>query len=229
MSASAWRALRWLIALGLCVLLVLIAVPAAFDAIRSSVEIEDQERQAESADVPQPSSPSGPVRDGGAAAKTDFAVHGGIVRESDAARLTVNGNAAGSGLVAGFDLIDGTPACVASLEFAVDVVEASSGELGVYPAAISDVEAVAEGDTVEPVVRSEQPHATAVSDGAPGRVSWDLTDLYAQWTQELTPPGTDLAVVIRPQGGDQELRVASVESEDSAGPRLAWTGEDGCS
>lgn len=229
MSASAWRALRWLIALGLCVLLVLVAVPAAFDAIRSSVEIQDQERQAEGPDGPRPSSPSGPVRDGGAAAKADFAVRGGTVRDGDAARLTVSGNAADSGLVAGFDLIDGSPACVASVELAVDVVEASSGELAVYPAAITDTEAVADGDTVEEVVLSEDPRAVAVSDGTPGRLSWDVSDLYTQWTGQLTPPGTDLAVVIRPRGGDQELRVASVESDDSAGPRLGWTGEDDCS
>lgn len=229
MSASAWRALRWLIALGLCVLLVLIAVPAAFDAFRSSIEIRDQKRQAESADMPEPSGPSGPVRDGGAAAKTDFAVHGGTVRQSDAARLTASGTAPDSGVVAGFDLIDGAPACVASLEFAVDVVEASAGELGVYPAAITDVHALADGDTVEQLALSEDAHAVAISDGTPGRLSWDLTDLYTQWTQELTPPGTDLAVVIRPENEGQEVRIASTESDDSAGPRLRWTGEAGCS
>lgn len=227
MSASAWRALRWLIAVGLCVLLVLLAVPAAMDAIRSSVEVEDQQH-AEGTETQQPSAPSGPVRDGGAAAKADIAVRGGTVRQSDAARLTVSGDAADSGLVAAFDLIEGAPGCVASLEFAVDAAEASPGELGVYPAAISDVDSLADGDTVERVVRSEDAHAVTVSDGTPGRLSWDLTDLYAQWTEDLTPPGTDLAVVVRPQDGDQELRVRSVESEDSAGPRLHWTGEEGC-
>lgn len=229
MSASAWRALRWLIALGLCVLLVLVAVPAAFDAIRSSIEIRDQERQAEGADTPQPSSPSGPVRDGGAAAKTDFAVRGGTVRQSEATRLTVSGPAPDGGLVAGFDLIEGAPACVASLELAVDVVEASSGELGVHAAAISDVEALTDGDAVEQVALSEETYAVAVSDGTPGRLSWDVTDLYAQWTRGLTPPETPLAVVVRPQEEGQDVRVASTESDDSAGPRLRWTGEEGCS
>lgn len=227
MSASAWRALRWLIALGLCVLLVLIAVPAAFDAIRSSVEIRDQERQAEGADTP--SGRSGPVRDGGAAAKTDFAVRGATVRDSDATRLTVTGPSSDSGLVAGFDLIEGAPGCVASLELAVDVVEASSGELGVHAAAINDVEALTDGDTVEQVALSEEAHAVAVSDGTPGRLSWDLTDLYARWTEDLAPPETPLVVVIRPQQEGQEIRVASTESDDSAGPRLRWTGEEGCS
>lgn len=229
MSASAWRALRWLIALGLCVVLVLLAVPAAIEAIRSSVEIEDQERQAEDAGASQPSGQSGPVRDGGSAARTDFAVRDGTVRQTDATRLTVNGNAPDSGLVAGFDLVDGTPSCVASLELAVDVVEASPGELGVYAAAITDADDLSDGDTVEQLVRGGEAHALALSDGTAGRLSWDLTDLYARWTQDLTPPGTDLAVVIRPQEADQRARVASVESDDSAGPRLAWTGEEGCS
>lgn len=229
MGASAWRAVRWLVALGLCALLVVLAVPAAINALRSSVEIEEPEpRAADPGDALEPSDPTGPVGDGGAAADTDLAVHDGTVRQGDAARIEVTGNAADSGIVASFDLVDGDPSCVASLELAVDVVEATPGELAVYPSGVTDTDELADGETVEGLTLDESPRALALSDGRPGRLVWDLTELYQQWTQDLTPPGTDLAVVIRPRQESQRVRVASVESEESAGPRLAWTGEQGC-
>lgn len=223
--------MRWVIALGLGALLVVLAVPAAIDALRSSVQIHEQDGDAAQADgsaTSDQADPTGPVRNGAAAAKTDFAVRGGTVGQSDAARLELVGAAADSGIVAGFDLVDGDPACVSSLELAIDVVEASPGELDVFASGISDVDELADGDTVEQLTLGDEPRSVAVSDGTPGRMSWDLTELYGRWTQDLTPPGTDLAVVIRPRRDGQRVHVASVESDDSAGPRLAWTGEEGC-
>lgn len=223
--------MRWVIALALGAVLVVLAVPAAIDALRSSVQINEQDGDAAQADgsaSSQRSDPTGPVRDGAAAAETDLAVRGGTVGQSDAARLELTGDVADSGIVAGFDLVDGDPACVSSLELAVDVVEASPGELDVLASGITDVGELADGETVEQLTLGDEPRAVALSDGTPGRLSWDLTELYGRWTQDLTPPGTDLAVVIRPRREGQRVHVASVESDDSAGPRLAWTGKEGC-
>lgn len=230
-----WSALRWLVVLAACGVVVVLAVPAALDALGSSIRINEGDSEGDAAepesdppaDTPAPERPTGPVTDGRAVATADFAVSEGVVRDSDSPRLSATGRS-GEGIVVAFELIDGDPACVESLELAADLVEATPTDIPVYASAVTDPAQLADGDDVGELTLDDEVRARAITDGTPGRLAWDLTGLYAAWTDGLTPPGTPLVLVLRPQTEDARIVVGSVDADDSAGPRLSWTGQEGC-
>lgn len=233
MSAGVWRSVRWFVALGLCALVVMVAVPMTIDAITGSLVFGDAEDDEEEdppdgeADPVDPVGevPTGPVQDGTARAEADFVVHDGVVTQASSESLAIS--QPGEVVVAIFPLVEGDPDCVASAELQLHVQAADATELGVYAASIRAP--LDDGDQVDDPRADDQLRAIAVTDGSPGRLLWDVSAAYRAWaTGELAPAGTPFAVVIAPPEGAPALTFSSVESGADQAPGLRWEGTPDC-
>lgn len=236
MTPDAWPWLRWLIVLGVCAVVVLVAVPLAIDSLSRSVVLGDavgdaedgedtEEPDSDGASTPTGEVASGPVTAGDAAPDADFVVRGGVVDDSAASSLALS--AEGDELVAVFPLIDGDPGCVATAELAFQLEEADATEVGVYAAHTTAVPD--DGDEVGDLRRDDTLHAVALTDGTPGRLRWDVTNLYRSWASaDLAPPGTPFAVVVTALDPAAEVTFASSEAGADSAPLLEWDGEPGC-
>lgn len=233
MNPDTWRSLRWLVALGACALVVVVSVPLAFDAITNSVVFGDGEEEEEldgeeaasDGPVTEPSGevPTGPVSAGEAVAEADAVVTGDTVTQASDEELLIEGD--GDAMVAVFPLIDGSAECVASAELQVAVTEAEQTELAVY-AGRAGVELSDDAEVGDPR-RDDTVHSLALTDGTPGRLAWDVTELYRSWAAgELAAAGSPFTVVIAPPDAPAMVTLASSESDDQ--PSLSWDGEPGC-
>lgn len=238
MNAQVWRTARWFVALGVCVIVVLVAVPMAIDALSASLVFGDQAGDdpaeedpddgaddQENAVDPVGEVPTGPVSDGQAAADHDFVVRDGVVAQatSQSLRLREEGDA----VVAVFPLVDGDPACVALAELEMQLEEADATEIAVYASTV--LRALDDGEEVGDAHLDGTARALAVTDGTPGRLRWDVTDLYRAWaTGELAPAGSPLAILVAPPDGGADLTFSSTEAGLPEAPALVWEGETGC-
>lgn len=235
MAPETWRSVRWLVALGACILVVLVSVPLALDAVTNSVvfggesasdeEDAGQDPAADEAALPEPppGPPSGPVTDGEAAPDVDAVVTDGALAQTTDAELVLD--AEGSLALLVFPRIEGDPACVTSAELGVELTAAEATELAVYAATSPpDVEDGVEVD--DPRVDGEV-RALAVTDGSPGRLRWDVSGLYRSWASgELGPVGGSFAVAVAPPAGTAAVTFAASESD--VPPSLVWDGDEDC-
>lgn len=229
MNSNVWRLLRWVLAMGMCALVVLFGVPLAIDAVTGSIvigeDIEDGEAATDAADgEPADDVPSGPVSDGRAGPDADFTIRDGTVGAMSAPELSLREG--GDLAVVQFPLIEGEPACVATAELRMSLLEADRTEVAVYAGPIRELE---EGDEVEDPPQDDTVHARALTDGSSGRLVWDVTDFYHAWASgELVSPGTPFVVAIAAAGEPAPLVFASSESDEADAPALVWEGESGC-
>lgn len=242
MDARMWQAARWFVALGVCVLVVLVAFPLAIDALSASLVFggdgdpdevavapeEDGSTPEEDGSTPaEPAGevPSGQVTDGDSAPDADFAIVSGVVRQAATNRLTIG--EAGDVVVVVFPLVDGDPGCVALAELEIQLEEADPTEIAVYASSVHTP--LANGDEVDDPLLDETVRALAVTDGTPGRLRWDVTDVYRSWAAgELAPPGTPFAVAIAPPEDPADLTFSAREAGVRTAPALVWEGESGC-
>lgn len=229
MGSRVWGLLRWVIALGLCALVVAFGVPMAIDALTSSVvigeDIEDDEDDTEEGEGEPPGEvPSGPVSDGEAEPEADFTVREGTVDQVSRSELSLR--AEGHVAVLRFPLIDGAPECVASAELQMSLLEAERTEVAVFAGPLETFE---EGEEVEDPRQDDTQHALALTDGSPGRLRWDVTDFYREWASgDLAPAGSPFVVAVAAIGSPATVIFASSEAEDEDPPTLVWEGESGC-
>lgn len=241
MNAQVWRTARWFVAIGVCVIVVLVAVPMAIDALSASLVFGDQAGDApgeedpssvdggaddtDNAVGPAGEVPTGPVSDGQAAGDHDFVVREGVVAQatSQSLRLRQEGDA----VVAVFPLVDGDPACVALAELEMQLEEADATEIAVYASTVR--RPLDDGEEVGDAHLDGMARALAVTDGTPGRLRWDVTDLYRAWAAgELAPAGSPLAILVAPPDGGADLTFSSTEAGLPEAPALVWEGETGC-
>lgn len=231
MNPQTWRSLRWLVALGACVLVVVVSVPLTFDAITNSIVFGDGEEELEGEEeasvdtTPEPTGevPTGAVSDGEAVAEADVVVAGGAVTQASEEALVIEND--GDAVVVVFPLINGSADCVAGAELQLAVLEAQQTELAVYAgkAALDLSDDTEVGDPR----RDETVHSLALTDGTPGRLSWAVTDLYRAWAAgDLAAAGTSFTVVVA--APDAAAQVTFAASESDEGPTLTWVGEAGC-
>ncbi|MEX2618677.1 MAG: hypothetical protein WD250_00515 [Egibacteraceae bacterium] len=233
MSAQVWRVVRWVVALGACGVVVLVAVPMTIDAVSNSLvfgDAADDEGEPDDGEGAEPTEPggevpTGPVEDGHARATADFVVRDGVVSQAAGESLAISGG--GDVAVTVFPLIDGTPDCVAAAELQVHMEAGDATELGVYAATIRGP--LEDGDEVAEVSVDDKLRAVAVTDGSPGRLLWDVSAAYRAWASgELAPAGTPFAVVIAPSEASAALTFSSVEAGDEQAPTLRWEGDPDC-
>lgn len=233
MSTQVWRMGRWVVALGVCALVVVVVVPMTIDALTNSVvfgdaEDDEEERDGdEGADPAEPGGevPTGPVEDGRARATADFVVRDGVVGQTAGESLAISEE--GDVIVTVFPLIEGDPDCVTSAELQLHMQEGDATELEVYAAGISGP--FEDGDEVGEVSADDQLRAIAVTDGSPGRLLWDVSAAYRAWAAgELAPPGTSFTVVIVPSEKSAAIRFSSVEAGTDQAPTLRWEGDPDC-
>lgn len=218
MESSVWRLLRWVIALGLCALVVVFGVPLAIDAVTRSVVIGEDAGEEEEA-----AGPSGPVSDGEAEPEADFTVRDGAVGPMSRTELALRDD--GHLAVLRFPLIDGAPECVASAELQMSLLEAERTDLAVYAGQLRTFE---EGDEVGDPRQNDRVRAWAVTDGSLGRLRWDVTDFYRDWASgNLAPRGIPFVAVV---GAADPATVvfASRESDEADAPSLVWEGVPDC-
>lgn len=233
MRTRVWRVVRWVVALGACALVVVVAVPMTMDAVTNSLVFGDPEgdegepEDGEDADPTEPGGevPTGPVEDGQARATADFVVRDGVVGQAAGESLVIS--EAGDVAVAVFPLIQGDPDCVATAELQLHMQEGDATELGVYAASIRGP--LEDGDEVGGVNADDQLRAIAITDGSPGRLLWDVSAAYRAWAAgELAPAGTPFAVVVAPSDQSAAIRFSSVEAGDDQAPTLRWEGDPDC-
>ncbi|HWB71186.1 MAG TPA: hypothetical protein VG452_03135 [Egibacteraceae bacterium] len=244
-------AMRWLGAILGLVVVALLSLLLLRDALGDLLAVAPpQQRDPGAAEVdagPPPESPAGPaaggpVQDGSVTPLTDLAVAGGVVSQTDAERLQLDGPTGAGSLHLQFATIPGNPGCIAGVDLELTVVEATPAELAAYPSGLADLQGLAPGEAVPQALPTDQrPGALAFTDGTPGRLRWNITDLYAGWVRgELAPTGTPgaggaqqgpgLVVAIASTVADATTTVtfASAETGQPTAPELVWTGTPGC-
>jgi len=168
----------------------------------------------------------------------DFFLAADSVQDRSGETLVL-GPAGTDAVILDFALIPGTPSCVASAEVSLAVESAdTTTELGLYPSGLFNANDLSEGSPLPgPARLVEQPAALQLTDGSPGRLRWDVTDLYQQWASgqefsggEGAPVGSDFVVAIAGTAGANPARRVEFTSSDagSDGPMLTWTGRPGC-
>lgn len=240
MDPATWRSLRWLVALAVGLLLVVVIVPMAFNAVTRSVTFggfnassgDDEEEEAQpdgEAAGNQPAVgdvPSGPVEDGSTTVHADFLVREGTVRQRSAERLSIRED--GDAIVVVVDLIDGAAECVAAVHLEMELVEADPTELYVYAADVGRVDELQDGDDLGDPRRGDDAPPAAVTDGTPGWLRWDLTERYATWVQDGgLSRDRPLALLVAPPEAAM-VRFASSDAVEDRRPRLKWQGAPGC-
>lgn len=231
MRPETWRSMRWLVVLAVSALLVVLIIPMAFDAITSSVQFGEDGAEADDGEGAEGDGgdgevPSGPVEDGSAVADADFTVRDGIVRQAASPELSTA--EAGDALVFAFPLVDGDPGCVESAHLHLEMLEGEATELHVYASDIANPGDQEDGEEVGDPRRDDEVWSTAVSEGNPRRLLWDITDLYRDWAMgELAPAGSRLTVVVAPPQAAAVL-VASSERDATQAPTMTWQGEPDC-
>jgi hypothetical protein len=229
--------LKWTIAVIVLAGISFYAIQNVDDAFRAGIAFgEDDPSEAEQAELP-----SGPVANGEAPPNIDFALVGNAVSALTTDGMTV-GPGATDGLVLSFPLIPGNPDCIATANLEVPIRQGTvpqPSQFAVYPSGIADLSQLADGAPVpEPIqINLNAPPLSAPTDGTPGPMSWDLTQMYRVWATsgnydggEAPAVGTPFTVVVRPNDQGQPGRtlvVASAESVDVK-PRLIWTGVPDC-
>jgi hypothetical protein len=227
---------KWVLAIIVLAAVVVYALQNVGDAFRAGLAFGDDAGGPGEQDA---ALPTGPVTDGVAPPQADFTLLGPTVGPPQAPALTI-GPAGNDGVVLSFPVIDGDPACVQSARIDISVVEATPTELAVYPSRLTDLPSLSEGQQVpeDPVIAVDAP-PIAFTDGTPGRLVWDVTELYRTFVTagsfsggDAPTIGTPFTVVIRPTGGDQPGRVVAFDSseapEPALGPALVWSGVPGC-
>lgn len=238
MSPHVWRTARWFLAIGVSLLVVVVAVPLAIDSLSASLVFgegddpdAEEEPPADAGDgAPEGTPgqvPTGSVTDGEAPPEADFVVRGGVVRQSSSETLGIRDM--GDAVVALFPLIDGAPACVALAELELTLEAADATEVVVYASSVRAP--LGNGDEVDDARLDTTPRALAVTDGTPGRLRWDVTDVYRAWASgELAPPGTPFAIVVAPPVAEAvaQLTFSSSEAGPPDAPALLWEGDPEC-
>ena len=241
MVRTIWLWLRWPIAVFALGALVLWTIPRALEAIAESVEFNTGTGD-DATETPAPPTiastepevitapPTGPVEDGSANPLADFVARDGVVADASGEVLELTDDPEDA-LVLAYDRIEGDPSCVAGMTLEIEVIDGTTTELGAYASAALDAPELQDFATLpDPLVVTEIP-ALALTNGTPGRLMWDLTALYQEWSAAgLAPPDAPFVVAVRAtspveEGGGVEF--AALESGDEA-PTLTWTGVPGC-
>lgn len=207
---------------------------AASDAATAATASDAEAAPSASA----PAIPSGPVTNDVAPPQVDFALSSGVVTAVTAEAMTV-GAGGQDGILVSFPLIEGNPDCVQSARLELLVVRATPTEFAAYPSSVVDPASLAEGalPPSDPVINVDGP-PLSFTDGTPGRLEWEVGDLYRAWAKgeayaggSAPPVGTPrFTLVVRPTDGGatgRQVVFASSETGDQ-GPTLAWTGLAGC-
>jgi hypothetical protein len=236
MNGGVPAALRWLGALAGMLLVVAIALPMAVDAIIRSVEIDDAGRAPvilpeEEEDLEEDLLPQEPVEAGAAAPIHDFSGRDAVVRQADNPSVAI-GEVEGDAVYVVFAPVPGSPACVGEALLELELLEATPTELGAYPADVPGAAELSSGDELpDSPFLTPEPLALAVTDGTPGRLLWDVTNLYVRWAEGEFGDQEHFVVAIRPPAYDDpdlEVRFASIEADADDAGLLTWTGLPDC-
>lgn len=249
-----WTFVRWPLAIALMLAVVAYAAPRLGDALGGMVDLgfeegsvfdldggdATEEATDDVAEVPTTEAavelPTGPVEDGTAAPVADFGLSGGTADAVDDPIVPI-GDQDGAAILA-FEALDGHPDCLATMTLGLQVLEATSTEIGIFLADIADAAAVATGGAVAgDVVTTDTPFAVALVRD-PGRLELDVSLAYRDFVAATAAaggaggPGGDLFVLsvvptstLEAGGG---VQFAASEQGEETGPSLTWTGVPDC-
>lgn len=232
MTEPARTFVKWTVALLVLAGVVVYALQNVGPAFRTGLAFGDEASEGAG------TGPTGPVADGNAAAQADLSIATGTVGGVGAPQLTI-GPGPGDAALLVFPLIAGSPDCVAtaSLEVAIESATPAT-ELGVYASGQFDTSVLADATVVQgEVVLDRTSPPLQFTDGTPGRLTFDVTQLYRTWASgqpfangQQVPPETPFTVVVRAtdEGAVGRAIVMTASEAGDAGPRLLWTGTPGC-
>jgi hypothetical protein len=225
--------LRWVVAAVAMLLIVFITIPLAIDAVTSSVRIGD-DTDATAGDGTGVDDGDGlvPVDTAAASATADLSVRNGAVRQATESFVAIGG-APNDAIILAFEQFSGSPECINIVNILFTPLQVTPPtELIVSASTVTNASELADGDTLpDPpyVEEGPQPSVTVEEAGEEHRVN--VTELYQAWvTGELTDdPDAAFTVILRPPDtlADRRIQVASIDG-DERGPRLSWSGIDGC-
>lgn len=227
--------LRWTLAIVVLGGIAWYAVPAALEAAQGSISIADEESEL-AAPTPSasPAITGGPVEASTEEPVADATVVAGTIADLDSETLVIGPGQVDAVAVA-FPQVEGDPRCVESATLLMWVEEGSEAELLVYPSGITDLASASLGP-IEELRLDPAPQAVAVTDGSPGQLRWDVSNMYRTWalgqpftTGGVAPEGAPFTVVVKPKveaEPGREVVFGSVES--GSPPTLEITGVEGC-
>jgi len=250
MNQASREVAKWVAAVVVLTGVVIYAVQALPGALGNSVEV-GEDAASPSASASATASPSaaetvaasspdpalqGPVSDGNVQPTVDLSLDDGVVTGVGSKTLTI-GSEETDAIVLSFPLIKGDPECVGGVRLEIAVEDATPTELGVAPSALFTLDTLDEGAVAPPALLDPAPGTLAFTNGSPGRLPWDVTDLYRTWASgtpfpggESAPPRTPFTLAVRatsPGTPDREV-VFSAEESGEDGPTLSWIGLPGC-
>ncbi|MPZ89717.1 MAG: hypothetical protein GEU81_17010 [Nitriliruptorales bacterium] len=237
--------IKWTIVIIILTAVVAYAIQEIPGAFQAGVEFvddeEDQEslaEEGEAIDEEVPDLPTGPVSAGAATPEVDFSVAGGQVNRRDSDELLL-GSGDGDAVVVSFPLIEGDPNCVEGVRLELEIRQATETELGAYPSGLFDPDEV-QNDAPPPgdLLLHTSAGALSFTNGTPGRLPWDVTELYRTWATgapfgedgEQAPVGSPFVVVVKATDDGapgRSIQFGSMEAGEQA-PTLTWTGIAEC-
>lgn len=229
MDPQLWRSVRWALAAIGFALVVALTIPAAFNALLSSVEFHDPEELAKAGPVPEQFA-GGPVSDGSAPAIADFVARGGKVAESRTPQLVLTPER-GSAVVLAFPQIPGKSTCIGNVWIEMTVLQANPIELGSFGASAYNAGTLVDGAPMPPELLVGKEPSWKAFLAAPGRVRWDVTSAYRDFlTNGKAPASAPFVAAIsatKLEQPDAVVRFVASEARGDA-PALIWSGVPGC-
>ncbi len=248
MSERVRGAARWLLVGAALVAVLMLAVPAALEALSATVATEPgafaeaDPPSTELATAP-PSSPAAQEpaaadADGSVFPAADVAVSGGVVQSAAAASLQL-GPGTGDAILLQFPLVGVEPACLAAVRLDVSLqASASPQQLALFPSGLTELGVLADGTPLPAPSLLPVAGRTPVDvDGTPQRLSWDATELYRQWVSgsvdgQPVPPGAPFTIALAAPLGDADparlVTLGALEGPVAQAPQLAWFRTPGC-
>jgi hypothetical protein len=233
MTEPAQTFVKWTVALLVLAGVVLYALENLGPAISQGVALRGDEDSEDDGDI----AAGGPVTDGAVAPVVDVSVAGGTATGLTAPTLAI-GPGPGDAALLAFDLVQGSPDCLATLNLEMSVLSATGPtELGAYPSGVFEATALADAGPVQgELVLDRTAPPVQLTDGTPGRLRWDVLDVYRTWASgqpfasgATVPEGTRFTVAVRATDeGAIGREVVFDASESPSGPTLVFTGVPGC-
>jgi hypothetical protein len=231
MSEGMIQAVKWLVAIVVLGLVMVVTARWGLRELQSAVRIDASPAQEAVDELEE--EPAAPLETGVASAVGAFTVTAGTVTEHGGETLNLSGGS-GELVVTGFDPVAADAACLnrAALEVHLNEVVGAPTNIEVTAAAVPDVREIAADQDLGGIpVRLDTPSApVAITDGSPGWLRWDVTPLYLQAAQGA-PEGGSLAFAVGLTALEPpELSATFAGMADPEGrvPRLEWEALAGC-
>jgi hypothetical protein len=230
MSEGAQNALKWLAAVVVLGLVVLVTARMAWTQLQRSVTFDTAPAAPDEDPDEQPAAPA--IDTGIGIAAADLATAGGVVAQATAPLITLAPGTSDQVLV-GILPVTPDPACITLARFEAFVadIQGAPTDLMVLPAVLPGItEAVDEQPLEDDPVLLESVPVSATAEAPEQWLSWDVTSVYVQAARR-SGAGEPVVLAIRladPNAPDVAVEIGALDHPDDLTARLHWEAVANC-